>query len=262
MRKRVLTLLTSSLLSFKSFDVFSRDIKVVKDVGMFDGDLKQQMAENAFLNLYNRLDYAGFEKPDYETFRKGLIGFLNLRESQQEQVKDILTIIDFNLPSSQKRMWVIDLNQMKVLFHELVAHGRNSGDNYATKFSNVANSLSSSLGFYLTGEEYVGKYGRSLRLDGMEAGFNDRARERAVVLHGADYASQAIVDAQGRLGRSYGCPAVPFENKDAIVDTIKDRSVLFINGPDALYEQESLLLNPQEATEVFAGNGFRINPPA
>lgn len=259
MRKRVLTLLTSSLLTFKSFDAFTRDVELINDTEMFNAELKRQMAEEAYLKVFNGIDYAGFEKPDYKTFRKGLIGLLNLKKAEQENIKNIITLIDFNLPSTQKRMWVIDLDQMKVLFHELVAHGRNSGENYATEFSNKVNSNTSSLGFYLTGEEYIGKYGASLRLDGMEAGYNDQARERAVVLHGADYVSQAVVDAQGRLGRSYGCPAVPFENKDAIVDSIAERSVLFINGPDESYEKQSLFLNQLEAADYFASKGFSLS---
>lgn len=262
MRKRVLTLVTSSLLSFHSFDAFSRDMELVNDTEMFNGELNRQMAEEAFLKIFNGLDYAGFEKPDYRTFRKGLIGFLNLKQAQKEDIKNILTLIDFNLPSTQKRMWVIDLNEMKVLFHELTAHGRNSGENFATAFSNVANSNTSSLGFFLTGEKYVGKYGLSLRLDGMEKGFNDLARARAIVLHGADYATQAFADAQGRLGRSYGCPAVPWENKDAIVEAIAEKSVMFINGPHDQYEQSSVLLNQLQAFDYFASQGFVLLPRA
>lgn len=260
MRKRVLTLLTSSLLSFKSFDAFSMDFDLIHDTEVLSGELKMRMAEEAFLKIYNNLDLAGAEKPDYKIFRKALIGYLNIQKGEKAPLKNILTLVDFNLPSTLKRMWVIDLDQSKVLFHELVAHGRNSGDNYATEFSNLENSLSSSLGFYLTGEIYEGKYGRSLRLDGQEQGYNDQARNRAVVLHGADYVSQAFIEAQGRLGRSYGCPAVPFENKDAIVDTIAGRSVLFINGPHQSYEQESLYLNQLSAADYFAENGFVLTP--
>ena len=223
---------------------------------------KTQLAEEAFLSIFNNIDFAEFDRPEYELFRKGLVGFLNLRKEQKEEVRNVLTLIDFTLPSSEKRMWVIDLDKMKVLFHELVAHGRNSGELYATKFSNVPNSNSSSLGFYLTGEKYVGKYGLSLRLDGMEKGYNDLARARAVVLHGADYASQAFVEATGRLGRSFGCPAVPFKNKDAIVEAIANRSVLFIYGPDSSYEQQSLLMNQPEAVEYFASRSYALNTSA
>ena len=263
MRKRVLTLLTSSFLSFKSFDAFSRDAEVLHDTELFSTELKRQMAEEAFLALYNRMDFNGFARPDYKVFRKALIGYLNIQRqhsSLNEQPR--LTLIDFQLPSTEKRMWIIDLEEEKVLFNELVAHGRNSGDLYAESFSNEVNSLASSLGFYLTGEIYEGKYGRSLRLDGLEKGYNDRARERAVVLHGADYSSQAVVDSQGRLGRSYGCPAVPFENKDAIVDAIDTRTVLYINGEDARYEEQSSLLRSPSAIEHFASQGFAFTSSA
>lgn len=261
MRKRILTLITSSLLSFKSFDAFSHDNELVNDTELFNHELKRGMAEEALLRMYNQIDLAADLKPAYKVFRKAMIGFLNLQKGYELDARNILTIVDFELPSSQKRMWIIDLNTSKVLFHELVAHGRNSGDLYATAFSNENNSNASSLGFYLTGEQYTGKYGLSLRLDGLEEGYNERARERAVVLHGADYASQAFVDAQGRLGRSYGCPAVPFENKDAIVEAIADKTVLFINGPDAEYEEKSFLLNQVTAIDYFAENGFLLAPP-
>lgn len=261
MRKRVLTLITSSFLTFKSFDAFSRDAEVLHDTELFSTELKRQMAEEAFLGLYNRIDFNGHARPDYRVFRKALIGYLNIqREHTDLNTQSLLTLIDFKLPSTEKRMWIIDLDKAKVLFNELVSHGKNSGNLYAESFSNELNSLASSLGFYLTGEVYEGKYGRSLRLDGLEEGYNNRARERAVVLHGADYASQAVVDAQGRLGRSYGCPAVPFENKDAIIDAIDARTVLFINGEDARYEEQSSLLRAPSAIEQFAGQGFTFSP--
>lgn len=245
-------------MSFKSFDAFSHDNELVNDTELFNHELKRGMAEEALLKMYNQIDIAAELKPAYKVFRKAMIGFLNLQKGYELEARNILTIIDFELPSSQKRMWTIDLNTGKVLFHELVAHGRNSGELYATAFSNENNSNASSLGFYLTGEQYIGKYGLSLRLDGLEEGINERARERAVVLHGADYASQAIVDAQGWLGRSYGCPAVPFENKDAIVEAISDKTVMFINGPDADYEKNSLLLNQVTAIDHFAEIGFLL----
>lgn len=263
MRKRVLTLLTSSLLTFKSFDAFSRDAEVLHDTEMFSTELKRQMAEESFLALYNRIDFGEHARPAYRVFRKALIGYLNIQRTYNTlNEQPLLTLIDFQLPSTEKRLWIIDLGEGKMLFNELVAHGRNSGNLYAESFSNEVNSLASSLGFYLTGEAYEGKYGRSLRLDGLEEGYNDKARERAVVLHGADYASQAVVDAQGRLGRSYGCPAVPFENKDAIVDAIDAQTVLFINGEDAHYEEQSSLLRAPAAVEQFAAQGFSFTPSA
>ncbi|WP_017733129.1 murein L,D-transpeptidase catalytic domain family protein [Nafulsella turpanensis] len=225
---------------------------------IFSDALKRQMAEEAFLNLYSQFDWGTAARPDFQVFRKGLIGFLNIQKANSLSEKNILTLIDFSLPSSQKRLWIIDLDQKELLFHELVAHGRNSGTLFAESFSNVRNSNTSSLGFYLTGEKYHGKYGLSLRLDGLEEGYNDNARERAIVLHGADYASEAFVEAQGRLGRSFGCPAVPFENKDAIVEAIDARTVLFIYAPDQKYNEDSQLLRTDAAVNYFAESGFEL----
>jgi hypothetical protein len=154
-----------------------------------------------------------------------------------------LTVIDFSLPSTEKRMWIIDLQDGVILHHGYVSHGRNSGDLMAQKFSNKNSSYMSSLGFYLTAETYQGKHGYSLRLDGLEPGFNDNARERAIVIHGADYAREDFIKQTGRLGRSLGCPALPHEITVEIIDMIKDRSVLFIYGKDDNYLNQSQFLN-------------------
>lgn len=259
MRKRVFTLLTSSFLAFKSFDAYSHDSEMIAATEMFSSELKRQMAEAAFLKMYNEIDFGDAKKPAYEVFRRGLIGVLNMKQAGLEMNdKNILSLADFSLPSSEKRLWIIDLDDQKLLFHELVAHGRTTGALMAEKFSNRPHSNSSSLGFYLTGEEYVGKYGRSLRLDGMETGYNDNARDRAVVLHGADYVSESFVKRVGRLGRSQGCPAVPFKNKDAIVDAIKDQTVLYLHANKADYLKNSVYQNVVEAIDFFAGNGFSL----
>jgi hypothetical protein len=156
----------------------------------------------------------------------------------------VLTIIDFSLPSTEKRLWVIDLKNKEVLLHTLVSHGRNSGLLMAEKFSNNPQSYQSSLGFYKTGETYQGKHGYSLRLDGLEKGFNDQARNRAIVVHGADYAREEVAKMSGRLGRSLGCPAVPSELSKEVIDLIKDGSLLFIFGQDENYLSEVPLLQP------------------
>jgi hypothetical protein len=140
-------------------------------------------------------------------------------------------------------MWVIDMEEGKLLHHGVVSHGRNSGDLIAEHFSNVSSSYMSSLGFYLTGETYEGKHGYSLRLDGLEHGFNDKARERAIVIHGADYAREQFIKQTGRLGRSLGCPALPQEIAKEVIDLIKNRSLLFIFGKDANYLRKSRFLN-------------------
>jgi hypothetical protein len=142
-----------------------------------------------------------------------------------------LTIIDFNRPSTQKRLWVFDLRSHALLFDELVSHGRGSGQAMATAFSNEPDSNKSSLGLFRTAEAYFGKHGLSLRLDGLERGINDRARERAIVIHGATYVSATIARAQGYLGRSLGCPAVRPEIARALIETVKNGSLLFAYGP-------------------------------
>jgi len=143
-----------------------------------------------------------------------------------------LTVIDYSLPSTRKRLWVLDLAERRVLFHELVAHGRGSGDNVATAFSNRSGSLQSSLGLFLTGETYSGKHGYTLRLQGLEPGINDRAEERAIVIHGAWYVSEEFASRHGRLGRSWGCPALDRKVSRKLIDAIKGGSLLFVYYPD------------------------------
>ena len=155
-------------------------------------------------------------------------GFDVLKEKQIIQ-SNILTIIDFDLPSTQKRLWVIDMDENKVLFHSLVAHGKNSGELNAESFSNENESYKSSLGFFVASETYQGSHGLSLKLDGLEKSKNDNARSRAIVIHGADYVSESFIREHNRLGRSFGCPALPLELTKSIISTIKNKSCLFIN---------------------------------
>lgn len=154
-----------------------------------------------------------------------------------------LTVIDYSLPSTTPRLWVFDLHLGKLLFEELVAHGRNSGENYAESFSNTYGSLQSSLGLFLTKETYAGRNGYSLRMDGLEAGFNDKAMERAIVFHGADYVNTKFVKKQGRIGRSLGCPAVRSGIAKKVIDTIKGEQFLFSYYPDQRWLADSQFLN-------------------
>jgi L,D-transpeptidase-like protein len=144
----------------------------------------------------------------------------------------ILTVIDYSRPSTRPRLWVLDRDTRRVLFEELVAHGRGSGENRPDRFSNEPGSLASSLGLFLTDESYVGTKGYSLRLVGLEAGVNDRALERAIVVHGAPYVRVGM-ESLGRLGRSWGCPAVRLAVARPIIDTIKGGTLLFAYYPDA-----------------------------
>ena len=181
--------------------------------------------------------------PSEEAFTLAMKGFNNLKSLPEKVKKDILTVVDFSLPSTEKRLWVIDLASNKVLFNDYVAHGRNSGNDVAKKFSNVPNSYTSSIGFYMTAETYHGKHGLSLRLDGMDKGFNDNARRRAIVMHGADYVSNDFVEKYGRLGRSYGCPSVSMDIYEDVIGTISDGSLLFIYSPDENFLNKSTVLN-------------------
>jgi len=140
---------------------------------------------------------------------------------------DLLTVIDYSLPSTQPRLWVLDLAHEKVLFHELVAHGAGSGDNYATRFSNVMDSRQTSLGLFLTAGTYEGGNGYSLKLQGLDRGLNDRAEERHIVMHGAWYVSPEHARGHGRLGRSWGCPALSEQVAPSVIDTIKGGSFVF-----------------------------------
>jgi hypothetical protein len=176
---------------------------------------------------YYHLNSNNFTIPKIESFTKALRGFYLLKEKGLIK-KDILTIIDFSLSSNNKRLWVIDLATNTILFHSLVAHGRNTGGEFANNFSNTNQSLMSSLGFYVTAETYKGKHGVSLKLDGLEKGINDNARERAVVIHGASYVSESFIKTNKILGRSQGCPAIPENLATPIINTIMNGSCLFI----------------------------------
>lgn len=156
--------------------------------------------------------------------------------------KDILVVIDFSKPSTAERMCVIDLGREKVLYRTHVAHGRNSGGNYATSFSNKPGSYQSSLGFYVTEGTYTGRNGYSLVLHGLEKGINDKAKERAIVMHGASYCDASFIPSAGRLGRSHGCPALPTAVSKEIIDTIKGGALLFIYADDASYRKQSLII--------------------
>lgn len=160
-----------------------------------------------------------------------LNGFIDFKSQNQLKNDSILTIIDFSASSIKKRFFILDLKNQKILKQTLVSHGRNSGLDVADSFSNKKHSKKSSLGFYLTGETYEGKHGFSLRLDGMSKGLNDNARKRAIVIHGASYVNPKFIKENGRIGRSFGCPALSYDESEEIIDLIKEGSCLFIYHP-------------------------------
>jgi hypothetical protein len=184
---------------------------------------------------------------DINVFQKALTGYINLKKANKlPQNSTVITVVDFTKSSREKRMWIIDMLNDKLLLNTLVAHGQGSGDDMANQFSNTNESHQSSLGFYVTDDVYMGKHGRSLRLDGLDAGFNSNARARAVVLHAADYVSEGAIAQLGRLGRSFGCPAVAPEVVNLVINTIKGKNMLFINGNDNRYTSKYL------SEEVYA----------
>ena len=201
--------------------------------------------------LYAKLGLGELGLP-LPVFKEGLIGYYNIRAKGGRSAPPVLTLIDFDRPSQQKRLWVINVNQPRVLFHTLVAHGKASGADVPLAFSNKGGSEMSSLGFYRTAPTtYTGKHGLSLKLMGLDPGFNTNAESRSVVVHGADYVCEDFVKSHGRLGRSQGCPAVPVAETAAIVRAIRGGSVLYLHGP-AGAGYRSRWLNLDTAAAAFA----------
>jgi hypothetical protein len=190
--------------------------------------------------IYNtaQLSEAGL---NLSVFQKAVTGYFNLKASNKvPQYSSVIAIIDFSKSSRTKRMWIVDLISKELLLNTWVAHGNGSGDDMANYFSNTIESHASSLGFYIADDIYKGKHGRSLRLDGMDEGFNDNARARAIVIHAASYVSAKAISRMGRLGRSEGCPAVSPKVAPRVIDIMKGGSVLFISGNDNSYTSKYL----------------------
>jgi hypothetical protein len=223
---------------------------VIKNAAKEASLSSEELYNNYIADLYTT---AGLEASglDLDVFNKAITGFYNLKHKNVlSSEKQILTIVDFSKSSSTKRLWIVDLSQKKLLFNTLVAHGQGSGEDLPTLFSNTTNSHQSSLGFYVTSNTYTGKHGLSLRLNGKDKNFNTNALSRAVVVHGADYVSNEFIKKHGRLGRSYGCPALPVELTPAIIETIKNGTCLFINGPEPSYTSE--FLNQEVASSYLS----------
>lgn len=165
-----------------------------------------------------------------------------------------LAVIDYSLPSTSKRLWVFDLANDRLLYHELVAHGQGSGDNYATRFSNTENSHQTSLGLYRTAETYTGGNGYSLRMDGLDPGFNDNARTRAIVMHGAWYVDEGVIAKQGRIGRSHGCPALREGIAHTVINSLRERQLVFAYANDAawLRSARSFSCGGETAQQIIA----------
>ena len=218
---------------------------VVSSIDLFDQHV---------IEMYNKTNLNASQL-NYAVFKKAVIGYYNFKNASLiSKTQNVITIVDFNQPSTKKRLWIVDLDRNKLLFNTLVAHGQGSGDNMAENFSNAENSHQSSLGFYITSDIYYGKHGRSMKLDGMDKGLNSNAKDRSIVVHGAEYVSQNFINSRGRLGRSHGCPALPLAVTNTIIDNIKGKTTLFINGNQKGYTSKYTDLN-LAANDFITANG-------
>jgi hypothetical protein len=197
---------------------------------------KDSLLLNSAIDKNNWLTVNNLNMTAYSIANKGFDFLLTKSKLRNDS---LLVLIDYSLSANKPRFYIIDIKNNCVLYKSLVAHGVGSGDEFAQRFSNSGQSHQSSLGFYITGEVYNGRHGNSLRLDGLEPDFNSNARSRGVVIHAANYVSEDYIKKAGRIGRSFGCPALPVENYSTIIDMIKDGVCLYIYYPDPLYLQRS-----------------------
>mgnify|MGYP003577662069 CR=1 FL=1 len=203
-------------------------------------DFVPTMPSAVFVYDSLKLNLAGLNRKAFELAQEG---FEKLKQQGTILHDHVISIIDFSLPSTEKRLYVVDLKNYQVLYKTYVAHGKNSGTVMANSFSNKPSSNKSSLGFYKTLSTYMGKHGYSLKLEGLEKGINDKAYERAIVMHGADYVNPNYIPKLGYIGRSQGCPAVASKEATPIINTIKDGSCLFIYSPNTAYQEHSSILS-------------------
>lgn len=203
------------------------------------------------LTLFEQLSRAAPDLP--RQVLSNALGAMQCAVNNGARRADRLAVIDYSMPSTQRRLWVFDLQRPRLLLQELVAHGRGSGENLARRFSNVEGSHQSSIGLFRAAETYSGKHGYSLRVDGLEPGFNDQARDRAIVIHGADYVNPAWIKGQGRIGRSLGCPAVRREVARTVIDSLKGGQFIFAWYPDQRWLEQSAYLNckPRQVAAIL-----------
>ena len=221
-----------------SLSSFDDRTTTVKSMNIVQKATTDAVALGATIDVANAVD-AGLSA---EVLELALSATACAVESDTIDQPPTLTVIDYSRPSVEPRLWVFDLATGELLFKELVAHGRNTGDNFATTFSNRMDSRQTSIGLFVTDDTYVGSNGYSLRLDGLDAGFNDRARDRAIVMHGAPYVSEEFAAVQGRIGRSWGCPALRTAIASKVINTIRGGGVIFSYYPDQDWLQTSKFL--------------------
>lgn len=212
----------------------------ISSIGYPDSACATSLKEATLIFDSLHLDQKGLGK---ETLEYAIKGFMYLQDKGILQNNNILSICDFSQSSKQKRLYIIDVEKRELVLNTFVAHGRNSGGEYAGSFSNTPESLKSSLGFYVTRNTYWGSHGLSLKIEGLEPGFNNKANERSIVIHGADYLGAGFLRFNAFSGRSYGCPAVPANQTPLVINTIKDGSCLFIYHPTPQYLKRSFILN-------------------
>ncbi len=242
MTKKILVAFFTLFIFSFAVTAFTNDENVVSSKKTASTDSSAtSLVQNPFDALYEHLNLGALNL-NKQAYQLAIKGYSRLLNTGKIKNPDLLTIVDFSQASTSKRMYIIDLQKGVLVEQSLVAHGRNTGQLMATNFSNTPESNQSSLGFYVTSETYQGKHGLSLRLDGMEKEINDRARDRAIVIHGAEYATEGFYKSTGYLGRSFGCPAVPSKVSKTIINTIRNGSCLFIYSPSKTYLKQSTLL--------------------
>ncbi|GAB3556343.1 murein L,D-transpeptidase catalytic domain family protein [Spirosoma fluminis] len=233
MKKVLLLLVTLALFNFGSSGPKTiRTVAITAPTTLKAADSRTV----AHLDVYDQLNlsHTGLQKSVFEYALRGW--------QKMGATKPVLSIVDMSQPSTKKRLYVVDLQNKKLLFNTYVSHGRNSGDLVPNQFSNTQSSFQTSLGFYQTLKTYMGKHGLSLQLQGMEKGYNDNAYNRNIVLHGADYVCEDFIRKTGRLGRSQGCPAVPYAESKGIIQAVKDGTCLFVYYPNTDYLKNSAFL--------------------
>lgn len=234
----LLTLASSTMASMGSYSIneklnLDQSLSIEK-IKVKDSNKFSFLPNSSIENLYRELNLTN--KMDFTTFSNAILGMKKLKNIKE----DIITIIDFTKSSVKERFFVIDLKNKKTLFSTYVMHGKNSGESIPREFSNVVNSYKSSPGFYKTENTYNGEYGYSLRLDGLEKGINDKARERAIVVHGSQYAKPK--PGAKKLDRSLGCPAIPKDISDKVINKIKNGRVLYIHTDSSSYIKKSSII--------------------
>ncbi|MBJ2175530.1 murein L,D-transpeptidase catalytic domain family protein [Aureibaculum sp. A20] len=237
MYRKILTLTISFILIFPIY-AWETPISYNNDT-----DKPTSNTESAFSSysedIYQKINDNNL---DFEAFKHALKGYVQLQNQQQLKNSKYLTLIDMSVSANTERFYLINMETQTIEHKSVVAHGEKSGLEYAKKFSNKVNSHQSSIGFYKTAETYSGKHGLSLRLDGLEFS-NNKARERAIVIHSADYANPDFIQSNGRLGRSWGCPALPDKDYTVIINKIKEGSCVFVYYPQEQYLSKSKLIS-------------------